>query len=349
MMIRYGENMRRPTLNDIAKTAGVGVATVDRVLNKRAPVNRETAKLVYAAAETLGYHAAGLILKRIEETVETRTLGFLIQRRTEHFYGGLGTELINATKASKLIAGRAFVDYLEDIAPQVIAERMVAMSKRVDAIAVVTADHPLISEAVAQLSQAGTPVITLLQDITAPQRAGFVGIDHRKAGRTAAWGISRLAKNPGKVGIFVGSHRYLGQESAEMSFRSYFRELAPGFQLLEPVSTFEKSQFAYEGMVDLYKRHPDLVGIYVAGGGMEGVIEALRETGRAGEIVAICNELIPETRVALIDGTLDFVIATPVLQLAERAVEAMAKAIERKDDSQMRVVLPFELYTSENI
>lgn len=341
--------MRRPTLSDVAKAAGVGVATVDRVLNKRAPVNRETAKLVYSAAESLGYHAAGLILKRIEETVETRTLGFMIQRRTEHFYGGLGAELANATRASKLISGRALVEYLEDISPQVVAERMIAMSKRVDALAVVTADHPLVSEAVAQVSATGRPVILLLHDITAPQRAGFVGIDHRKAGRTAAWGISRLAVKPGKVGIFVGSHRYLGQEAAEMSFRSYFRELAPRFQLLEPISTFEKSQFAYEGMKDLHKRHPDLAGVYVAGGGMEGVIEALRESGRGQDVVAVCNEMIPETRSALIDGTLDLVISTPVPLLAERAVEVMIKAMPRKDDSQTRVVLPFELYNSENI
>ena len=341
--------MRRPTLNDVAKADGVGVATVDRVLNKRAPVNRETAKLVYSAAESLGYHAAGLILKRIEETVETRTLGFMIQRRTEHFYGGLGAELTNATRASKLISGRALVDYLEDISPQVVAERMIAMSKRVDALAVVTADHPLVSEAVAQVSATGRPVILLLHDITAPQRAGFVGIDHRKAGRTAAWGISRLAAKPGKVGIFVGSHRYLGQEAAEMSFRSYFRELAPRFQLLEPISTFEKSQFAYEGMKDLHKRHPDLAGVYVAGGGMEGVIEALRESGRGPDVVTVCNEMIPETRSALIDGTLDLVISTPVPLLAERTVEVMIKAMPRKDDSQTRVVLPFELYNSENI
>jgi len=341
--------MKRPTLNDVAKAAGVGIATVDRVLNKRAPVSRETAERVYLAAERVGYHATSLIRQRLDETAEPRTLGFLIQRRTEHFYSGLGTELVAATRATTLISGRPLVEYLEDISPQNVANRLMALSRRVDSLAVVAADHPLISESISQISLSGKPVISLLSDLTAAQRAGFVGIDHRKAGRTAAWAISRLAKQPGKIGIFIGSHRYLGQESAEMSFRSYFRENAPEFILLEPVTSFEKSQFAYEGMQDLLRRHPDLAAVYVAGGGMEGVIEALRESGRGREIVAVCNELIPETRSALIDGIIDMVIATPVTKLAEKAVDAMVRAMGHTSDGQIRCILPFELFIAENI
>ncbi|MGI9435856.1 MAG: LacI family DNA-binding transcriptional regulator [Geminicoccaceae bacterium] len=43
----------RITLKDIADQAGVGVATVDRVLNGRAPVSAKTAARVLQAAETL--------------------------------------------------------------------------------------------------------------------------------------------------------------------------------------------------------------------------------------------------------------------------------------------------------
>ena len=42
---------RRPTLKDLAKAAGVGVATVDRVLNERPNVREATIECVLAAAE----------------------------------------------------------------------------------------------------------------------------------------------------------------------------------------------------------------------------------------------------------------------------------------------------------
>lgn len=51
--------IRRVTYRDIPATAGVGVATVDRVLNLRAPVTSETASRVLAAA----YEAAAEVLR----------------------------------------------------------------------------------------------------------------------------------------------------------------------------------------------------------------------------------------------------------------------------------------------
>ena len=70
---------RRATLKDIAAEAGVGVATVDRVLNGRAPVMSTTAAWVLATAESLNYHAHGLMRRRIEEMAPAKTLDFILQ------------------------------------------------------------------------------------------------------------------------------------------------------------------------------------------------------------------------------------------------------------------------------
>ena len=58
---------KRPTIADLARDAGVSVATVDRVLNGRLPVREETARRVYEAANAIGYHAAGLIRQRLQQ------------------------------------------------------------------------------------------------------------------------------------------------------------------------------------------------------------------------------------------------------------------------------------------
>ncbi|TGR87419.1 LacI family transcriptional regulator, partial [Mesorhizobium sp. M2E.F.Ca.ET.209.01.1.1] len=42
--------VKRPTITDLARVSGVSVATVDRVLNSRLPVRKETARRVYDAA-----------------------------------------------------------------------------------------------------------------------------------------------------------------------------------------------------------------------------------------------------------------------------------------------------------
>ena len=57
----------RPTVADVAREAGVSVATVDRVVNARLPVREDTTRRVLEAAQKLGFHATGLIRSRLRE------------------------------------------------------------------------------------------------------------------------------------------------------------------------------------------------------------------------------------------------------------------------------------------
>jgi LacI family transcriptional regulator len=57
---------------------------------------------------------------------------------------------------------------------------------------------------------------------------------------------------------------------SEAGFRSYVRELAPDFALLEAISTFEAAAAAQETTERLLTGHPDLVWLYVSGGGFSG-------------------------------------------------------------------------------
>ncbi len=340
---------KRATISDLARHAGVSVATVDRVLNRRLPVRDDTALRVVAAAEAIGYHATGLLKQRVTE-VKQCTLGFLLQKHEDDFYRALGVELQNATRAATDIRGKAVVEFMDVLVPSFIATRIREMGARVDVLAVVAVDHPLVNQAVEELVAKGKPVFTLLSDLTTPARAGYIGVDARKTGRTAAWTISRLAKKTGKVGILLGSHRYLSQETAEISFRSYMRENAPEFQLLEPLVNLDDHRIAYEAVVDMVSSNEDLVGIYMSGGGVEGLVRGLREENAGHRIIAVCNELMPVTRNALIDGTIDMVLATPAAILAAHAVDAMTRAsASERPETKNIVQLQAEIYVSENI
>ena len=236
----------RPTINDLAKKAGVSVATVDRVLNRRLPVREDTAIRVVEAAEAIGYHATGLLKRRIAESPK-RKFGFLLQK-PDAFYQTLGKELVAATKAARTVEGKPVLEFIVDVEPSIVAERLLKFAHNVDAIAVVAMDHPLVNEAVEKIIASGKPVFTLLSNITSPSCSGHFGADSRKCGRIAGWTISRLSMKPGKIGILVGSHRYLNQELSEISFRTFMREHAPEFQLLEPIVNLDDDDIAYEAI-----------------------------------------------------------------------------------------------------
>lgn len=338
--------VKRPTIHDLAQAAGVSVATVDRVLNRRLPVREDTALRVVAAAEQIGFHATALLRQRVKETPK-RSFCFLLQKREQEFYQNFAAALAAATRESTAVQGRAVVEFIDEIVPATIARRIAEAAQKHDAVAMVAVDHPLVNEAV---GRAGKPVVTLLSDIAAPQRTAYISVDSRRAGRAAGWAISRLARRPGKIGILLGSHRYLSQELAEVSFRSYMRENATEFQVLEPLVNLDDARIAYEAVVDMIASNAELVGIYAAGGGAEGLIQALRDEAAGAKIIAVCNELTAATRSALIDGTIDMVLDTPIQDIARRAVDIMARATTGESwDMVQSIQLPASLTIRESL
>lgn len=351
---------RRPTLAAVAAAAGVSTATVDRVLNSRLPVRDATALRVIAAAERIGYHAAGLMRERLRERAPLRTLGFCLQKRSDPFYQAFAREVSAAAARSTAEPCVAVVEFIDAIEPLAIAKRLAAVGAECDAVAVVAVDHPHVTSAIEALAQQHKPVFTLLSDLSAPSRAGYVGVDARQSGRTAAWAISRMAaraadakgRGGGEVGVFVGSHRYLGQETCEIAFRSYLREHAPALRVLETRVNLEDEQLAHEAAQELLARHPALTGLYVAGGGVPGILRALREHPR--HVFTVCTELTAERRQALIDGVIDIVLGTPLQRIAETAVAMMLRALEQLASGAAPMVAahypqPFDLFTPENV
>ena len=340
----------RPTIADLAREAKVSVATVDRVLNGRHPVREETARRVYEAANAIGYHAAGLIRQRIQQDLPHYRLGFVLQKPRQFYYQSFARELEQAANAAPGMHIDVHIDFTESQAAADVIAKLKEVAARAQAVAMVAPDHPMLTAAVQDLKDRGIPVFSLLSDFAPGAREGYLGLNNRKAGRTAGWVIAKAARKPGKVAVFVGSHRFHGHELREIGFRTYLREHAPDFQILDTLINLETRQITHEATLDLLQRHPDLVGLYIAGGGMEGAISALREENTAGRIVAVCNELTPETRSALADEIMTAVIATPVPRLCADLVGLMVRAIETgAAETPGQTFLPFDIHVSENI
>jgi LacI family transcriptional regulator len=82
----------------------------------------------------------------------------------------------------------------------------------------------------------------------------------------------------------------------------------------------------------LLDRHPDLKGIYVAGGGMEGAIAALREVHDVPKVALVVNEVTAESRSALIDGYVTMAISTPLKELCQTLIEHMIRSTQEGDN-----------------
>ena len=224
------------------------------------------------------------------------------------------------------------------------------MKRHCDAIALVSVDHHNVTEAVLDLKKSGIPVFSLLSDFAQGVRESYVGLHNMRVGRTAAWFIARTAPRPGKVALFVGSHRWHGHELRETGFRSYFREHAPQFENLDTLVNLDTRQVTYEATLSLLDRHPDIAGLYVAGGGMEGAIKALREAAPDPIPSVVVNELTDDSRAALQDRIVTAVIATPLEKMCASLIDLMIHAVrDGPSETPGQLFLPFDIFVPESV
>jgi len=340
----------RSTISDLAAEAGVSVATVDRVLNGRLKVREATSQRVYEAAKKIGYHATALIAHRLQSDLPVMRFGFVLHKERQAFYQAFAAEIEAAVRTAPGVRAEAVIDYATSQSPGDFARLMLGMKGRVDAIAATAVTHHEVTEAVAELKAAGIPTFALLNDFAQGIRQNYVGLNNLKVGRIAAAMMATAVHRPGKIAVFVGGYRWHGHELRETGFRSYVRELAPQFTVLDTLVNLETRQLTYEATLDLLARHPDLRGIYLAGGGMEGAIAALREARGPGEVALVVNELTPESRAAVLDRYVVLVISTPLPLLCRDLVGLMSRAaLEGGSEILGQHFLRPEIYVAETV
>jgi LacI family transcriptional regulator len=166
------------TVPDVARAAGVSTATAARALGGYGSVRPSTRARVLATAEQLGYRPNSLARSMI--TGSTRTLGIVMSDIENPFFRRTLRGIADAAR------GRGFEVLLANTDEELDKEQMAVngmAQRRVDGLVVCPADGGDRSH-LSDVVSAGIPVVLLDRKVTG-LRADTVGIDNRKAARTA--------------------------------------------------------------------------------------------------------------------------------------------------------------------
>lgn len=316
----------KPTVHDIAKIAGVSLATVDRVLNGRPGVREITRGRVEEAISTLGYvrdlAAANLAKGR------TYAFTFVIPANDNSFMIGLAEEVRGAIARSS--AERTDIRIIEvppfDPAALVCALDEVVESRPAGA-AFVAIDTPEVRAAAKRLQAAGIPVVTLVSDLPDSGRDHYAGIDNIAAGRTAAGLMGRfLSGRKAKVAVLAGSMLVRDHRERLEGFSAVVAQSFPDLDILPVLEGRDDPALAETALAEVFANHPDIAGIYSLGAGNRGLIRAVQT--RRERPVVIAHELTASTRAALMDGTIDAVLN----QDAGHEVRSAIRVLKAKAD-----------------
>lgn len=339
-----------PRLSDVAREAGVSLATVDRVLNGRPGVRAGTVQRVQAAVERLAYRPDTAAARLARTASRPWRLAFVLPQGDNRFVTQIRDEI---TALGPWLAGQraqARVTLADAFSPTAAAQAVSALRGQCDAAIVMVQDHPRVRAAIDELGAAGVSVLTLVSDVPAQGRRHFVGIDNVAAGRTAGTLLARFARaDGGRVGIVMGSKALRDHADRLFGFQQAMAEEGPGLQLLPPLEGQDDPQRCEALVRTLLRRQPQLVGLYSIGAGNPGIEAALREAGAAGRVVWVCHELTTDARRALLDGVAAAVIHQSAAHEVRSACRVALSLLSREpllaDQERIRI----EIYLKDNL
>lgn len=341
--------MARPTVHDIAREAGVSLATVDRVLNARPRVREQSVKLVQAAVEKLGYvrdvSAANLAKRR-----EYR-FAFVIPDNKSQFVSTIRDGLADVGKAPgpDRISVEAILAPTDD--PNATARILLGLIvEKFHGVAIMCPETPQVRDAVTRLKQAGIAVVAIISDLPSSARDRFVGVDNVAAGRTAGALMGRfLDQKRGKVLVISGSLASRDSIERRYGFDSIMAERFPTLNVLPTIESRNDSHRLIAIVRQVLTDHNDVIGIYALGSGNAAILDVLRATDTIRNATVIMHELTPITRAALEAEEVDVVIMQNVGHIIRSSLRVLRAYLDKTEIIESQETIRIEIVMRENL
>ncbi|MFN3663388.1 LacI family DNA-binding transcriptional regulator [Yoonia sp.] len=321
--------MRKPTLHDVARAAGVSYSTADRVLNARGGVAPKSIERVRAAIDALSYvrdqHAANLSRGRVYK------FQFLLPKADHSFFRALRAALDRERDLRQ--ADRILISVTEIPALDTEALGLALESADVscDCLAVVATEAPRITAAIAALRDRGLAVVTLVGDAAPDARVAYVGIDNVLAGRTAGR-LLRMAHvaRAGCVLPVLGSLRARDHRERLEGVSAVLTGEMPAMRILPALWVDDRPDLMRANVRQALVDHPEITGIYSIGAGNRGLIDLLQDLIEPRPVV-VMHELTPTSRMGLESGLVDAVIDQKPAQEVSLAIDVMKAIADGRD------------------
>ncbi|MCU5774770.1 LacI family DNA-binding transcriptional regulator [Erwiniaceae bacterium BAC15a-03b] len=337
--------MKKLTLEGLAKTAGVGVATVDRVLNERGGVSPATTRKVLEAAR-----AAGLNRILPEEHRHPWQLEVVLSGNDSFFFKQLAQDFSDVASGlgyRRLTLHRTFIP---ESRPDKLAAHIVACSSKRDGLIVFAHEYSAIYDALALCKQRGVPVITIVSDLPGAERLCHVGINQLQAGRTAGLLMGKMLHTAGEVIMISGRFDYTAHRLRIQGFRDVLQQDFPHIGLREVLAGQEQRDTISKLLEKQLSQAGHITGIYNTGLGNREISEALARHRMLDKSVFITHELYRSTRELLAKKTLSLTIDQNTRQHAQLATDIMLRHLDSGDTPETYASgkVEFMLFTGEN-
>ncbi|PSL21729.1 LacI family DNA-binding transcriptional regulator [Shimia abyssi] len=339
----------RPTTKDLAKEAGVSLATVDRVLNGRPGVRNKTVEAVNAAIEKIGF-VRNLSAANLAKGKQYR-FRFMLPAHGDQFLGELRARIDEANQGlgvEGMVLSHQEVSHSD---PHLIAETLSQIGPdKVDGVALMAPESPQVRDAALRLKERGVHVVHL---ISGKQQAGdfdFVGIDNQSAGATAARLLGRFnCRKEGKVVVIAETMNARDSLERRKGFDMVLTRDYPHLSALPSLETYGDPRRTRDVIANVLRNNADVVGVYIMSSEAKPALDALAAESDPQSLIVVAHELTSRTRDALMSGEADALIAQNPGHLVRSAVRLLRAHCDNRSVVKSQEVIRIEILIKENL
>lgn len=305
-------------LKDIALQAGLSLATVDRVMHDRDGVRTVTRSRVTAAI-------AELERQYVQSSFAGRRLVIDVVMDTPQRFSAAVREAFEAELPGMRPASFSARFHVAETMSELELLSILRAIRRRGSHGVVlkAASTPGIAALAAELTAAKIPVVTLVTDLPESSRIGYVGMDNRVAGATAAYLLGRMAgERAGKVLVTLSSGLFAGEDEREQGFRYVLAERFPHLSVVRVSEGFGVDRTTEVLVRDVLELEPEIRAVYSVGGGNRAILKAFADAQRECMVFA-AHDLDQDNVKLLASGDLAFVIHHDLRHDARSACQLM--------------------------
>lgn len=339
----------RPTTKDLAKEAGVSLATIDRVLNNRPGVRERTIIKVIEAVEKIGFvrnvQAANLARNK------SYRFSFILPRSGGKFLNELldRIEETNQSLSTEMTSAQGVKIAVND--PHAVANYLSSLNKEeVDGVAIMAPESPQVRDATIRLLEREIQVVQFLSGQPKASKTDFVGIDNHAAGTTAGSIMGRfLGSTRGKIMVVSETMQSRDAIERRLGFDEILSQQFNEFQVLPSLETYGSESRTERVIRHSVENNPEVCGVYIMSSEAELSVLAIERAIGPQKLVKIAHERTGFTENALRNDQLDAIIAQNAGHAVRSAIRIMRARSEQREPFASQETIRIEILLKQNL
>lgn len=338
------------TIKEIAKRANVSVGTVDRVINERGRVSKETEKKVKKIIIELNYKPN--ILARSLSLLKVFQFGVLLPHISEeNHYWELAIKGINRAQ-SELEIHKIKVNYFHYVGYSEESFKETgdkALHNNLDGLLIVPIIYTSIDDEFVKNIPPNLPYAFFNSVIPNSNEISYIGQDSYQSGILAAQLMHMVVPKSGTIAVITMLHDDYHINRRLQGFQFYF-ESNNRLKIKVYGAHRTEDKFTLDKVIDtIFSENIDLQGIFVTTALSFRVAEYMLKHKKMKKIKVIGYDLTNENIKYLCQDYIDFLIGQrPEIQ-GYQGIYALYRYVVLKEKVERKIMMPLDIITRANI